>query len=104
MSPKPVERLRNEAYLPRPEFRAWLEMGLGRVAFMAKHWDQAIQHYERVIRDHAETTWVPEALYWRAVCIYQSTHDHSALKALSKDMARWPGSVWAVRASVYSSE
>ena len=39
--PKGVERSRLEGYLPKDEFRAWLELGLARVAFMSKAWAEA---------------------------------------------------------------
>ena len=39
------ERLRVEGYLPKEEFRAQLEMGLARVAFMNKQWAEAERRY-----------------------------------------------------------
>jgi hypothetical protein len=36
MDPRGVERRRSEGYLPKAEFRAWLEMALARLVFSAK--------------------------------------------------------------------
>lgn len=101
MSPKGVERLRNEGYLPQPEFTAFLEMGLGRVAFMAKRWDEAGQHYENVIQRFPNTSVVPEAIYWRGVCLYSGKGDHEALGQVRELLKQYPDSPWAAKSQVW---
>ena len=56
------ERWRIEGYLPKDEFRAQLEMGLARIAFMHKQWTDAEQRYAQVIEQYAETAAAPEAV------------------------------------------
>jgi TolA-binding protein len=93
------ERVRLEGYLPRKEFQAWLEMGLGRVAFMHKRWEDAGQRYARVIENYADTTSAPEAIYWKAVSNYKRTNDHTVLGDVPKQLQeKYPTSVWALKA------
>jgi hypothetical protein len=105
MDSKGTERYRIEGYLPRDEFRAHLEMGLGRVAFKAKKWEEAERNYSRVSEEMPGSTCVSEALYWRAVCRYQSTHDPSPLVAVASELAsRFPDSLWAKKAIPWRQE
>src|SRR5216684_1749353 len=60
-----VERSRIEGYLPKNWFRARLEMGLARVAFMQKKWTDAEKIYAAVAESYADTAVAPEAIYWR---------------------------------------
>jgi len=46
-----VERSRIEGYLPKNWFRARLEMGLARVAFMQKKWADAEKIYAAVAEE-----------------------------------------------------
>jgi hypothetical protein len=102
MAPDGSEQLRIEGYLPREEFRPELEMGLARVAFMAKRWDEAQKWYDHIVREHAGSQAAAEALYWRDVSQYQSTHDHTVLGRTASELKeRFPDTVWAKKASVW---
>lgn len=101
MSPKGVERARSEGYVPQPEFMAFLTMGLGRVAFMAKRWEDALKHYSRVVDDLGETSFTPEAIYWRAVCRYNAHGDHEPLVHVKDQLAKYPNSLWTAKAQVW---
>jgi hypothetical protein len=97
------ERRRLEGYLPPEDFRAELEMGLARVAFMAKKWAEAERRYAHVAEQYADAKAAPEAVYWRAVSHYKATNDHTALGDVATELGqRYPESVWAVKASVWS--
>lgn len=103
MDSRGKERWRIEGYLPKNEFRAQLEMGLARIPFMDKQWADAEQRYAQVIERYAETAAAPEAVYWRGVSRYSRTHDHTALGAVAEELgAKYPESVWAQKASVWS--
>ena len=103
LDPDGAERLRLEGYLPREEFRAHLEMGLARVAFMRKRWEDAEQRYARVVERYPETKAAPEAVYWRGVSRYKATNDHTVLGEVASALGeRYPDSVWALKASVWS--
>jgi TolA-binding protein len=92
------ERVRLEGYLPRDEFRAWLEMALGRLAFLTKKYPDAERWYTGVAENRAETTMAPEATYWRAVSRYKGTNDHTVLHAVAEELhEKYPGSVWQLK-------
>ena len=96
------ERFRTEGYLPREEFVAQLEMGLARVAFVHKQWAEAEKHYTAVVRDHASSKSVPEAMYWGVVTYYSKTKDHKVLGRVSQELAqKYPESIWTEKASVW---
>ena len=98
-----TERLRVEGYLPRDEFRAHLEMGLARVAFMRKQWDEAERRYAQVVERYPDSKVAPEAVYWRGVSRYKQTNDHTVLGEVPEQLKeRYPDSVWALKASVWS--
>jgi hypothetical protein len=98
-----VERLRIEGYLPRDEFRAQLEMGLARVAFMQKQWADAERRYAQVVEHYPDSKVAPEALYWRGVSHYKRTNDHAVLGEMANTFAeKYQDSVWALKASVWS--
>lgn len=97
------ERLRVEGYLPKDEFRAQLEMGLARVAFARKRWADAERLYAQVVERHADSKAAPEAVYWRGVSHYKATNDHTVLGEVATTLGeRYPDSVWAMKASVWS--
>jgi TolA-binding protein len=93
-----TERYRIEGYLPKNWFRARLEMGLARVAFMKKKFADAEELYEKIIEKHAETGVVPEAIYWRGVCSYKATNDHTVLSPTAKELSeRYPDDEWTLK-------
>lgn len=98
-----VERSRVEGYLPKDEFRAQLEMGLARVAFMSKQWAEAERRYAEVVERYPDSKVAPEAIYWRGVCRYKLTNDHTVLGEVPERLEeKYPDSVWALKASVWS--
>ncbi len=98
-----VERERIEGYLPKPEFRATLEAGLARIAFMHKQWADAERRYADVVERYPNTTAAPEAVYWRGVSRYKATNDHTVLGEVAAQLKeKYPDSVWALKASVWS--
>ncbi len=91
-----VERFRLEGYLPKDEFRAWLELGLARVAFMSKNFAEAERRYAEVLEKYPESQSAPEALYWKGVSHYKATNDHTILGELpGLFQEKYPDSVWA---------
>jgi outer membrane protein assembly factor BamD (BamD/ComL family) len=105
MDSKGVERERLEGYLPKIEFRAQLELGLARVAFMNKQWADAERRYAEVVERHPKSIAAAEAIYWKAVSHYKGTNDHSPLGHAAEELNRnYPGSIWALRASVWSPQ
>lgn len=92
------ERWRLEGYLPRNEFQTYLELGLARVAFMKKDWGAAETHFAKVLDEHPDSKFVPEAIYYRGVCRYSASHDGSELANTSTTLnEKFPGNQWQLR-------
>ena len=98
-----AERHRIEGYLPNAEFRAQLELGLARVAFMHKQWVDAERRYGEIVRNYPDSATAPEALYWQGVSRYKGTNDHAALGELAQRFKKkYQDSIWSEKASVWS--
>ncbi len=96
------ERMRIEGYLPKEEFRAQLEMGLARVAFMKKKWADAEQRYADVLERYPASKAAPEALYWKGVTRYKATNDHTLLGVLPPQFKeKYPDSIWAMKTAAW---
>ena len=92
------ETYRNEGYLPKDEFRAQLELGLARVAFMNKDWSDAERRYAEVLARYPNSQAAPEALYWNGVSHYKATNDHTVLGKLAEEFRqKYPDSFWALK-------
>jgi TolA-binding protein len=93
------ERVRLEGYLPNDDFRAALESGLGRIAFVHKQYADAERWYGDVVARFGHSHSAPGAMYWRAVTQYKATNDHTVLGKVAEDLrSRYPSSVWASKA------
>lgn len=92
------ETYRNEGYLPKEEFRAQLELGLARVAFMNKDWKDAERRYAEVLDRYPNSKAAPEALYWKGVSHYKGTNDHTVLGQLAEEFRqKYTDSIWALK-------
>jgi hypothetical protein len=93
---------RIEGYLPRTEFRAQLELGLARLAFTKKKWQDAETRYAEVVERYPDSKAAPEALYWKGVSHYKSTNDHTVLGELPGEFKqRYPDSIWALKTAAW---
>ena len=93
-----VERYRIEGYLPKDWFRSRLQMGLARVAFMHKKFAEAQQIYADIANRVGELTLAAEAIYWRDVCKYKVTNDHTSLGVAAKELAeKFPSDEWRLK-------
>ena len=98
LDPNGKERYRIEGYLPKDEFRAELELGLARVAFMSKDWADAERRYTAVLDRYPDSKAAPEALYWKGVSHYKATNDHTILGELpAQFQEKYPESVQAMK-------
>ena len=102
LDPNGTERFRIEGYLPKDEFRAQLELGLARVAFMSKNWKDAERRYTEVLERYPESKAAPEALYWKGVSHYKGTNDHTVLGELpGQFQEKYPDSEWALKTAAW---
>ena len=98
LDPNGKERHRIDGYLPNEEFRAQLELGLARVAFMSKDFADAERRYAAVLERYGPTKSAAEALYWKVVSNYQANHDHTVLGEVWKELAeKYPGDEWTLK-------
>jgi outer membrane protein assembly factor BamD (BamD/ComL family) len=96
------ERHRIEGYLPRAEFAAQLELGLARIAFMHKKWDEAERRYRNIVQRYGSSPTAAEAIYWAGVASYKRTNDHTILPLVSEELEQqFPNSLWTRKASVW---
>jgi hypothetical protein len=102
MDPFGKERVRNEGYLPMVEFRAWLDMCLARLAFVAKKWDDAEERFDGIVRQYPDSGVAAYSVYWRGVSRYKKTHDPKDLSAVTGEFkTRYQESIWAKKAAVW---
>ena len=98
MDSEGVERSRIEGYLPKNLFRARLEIGLARVAFMHKKWSDAEKAYAGVAEHYADTAAAAEAIYWRGVSHYKATNDHTVLgEVVAELQQKYPDNEWTLK-------
>jgi TolA-binding protein len=103
MDPQGDERSRLEGYLSKDEFRVNLEMGLARVAAMRKDWRDAERRYDSIVETYPDSDFVPEAIYWRGISRYLTTHEHSILEEVAATLrTKYPDSIWALKALPWS--
>ena len=94
--------MRIEGYLPNQEFRAQLEMGLARIAFMNKDWAAAEARYSRLLDLYPKSKAAPEALYWKGVSHYKATNDHTVLGTMPQEFKeKYPDSIWALKTAAW---
>lgn len=96
------ERVRNEGYLPKDEFRAWLDMALARLAFVAKKWAEAEARFDGIIKCNPDSGVAAYSVYWRGVSRYKQSHDPKALSAVAEEFQhRYQESIWAKKSVVW---
>ena len=100
-----VERYRIEGYLPKEWFRARLEMAVARIDFMKKKFADAEKLYERIAEQHGDTSVAAEAIYWRGVCHYKATNDHTVLGESARELgAKYPDDEWTLKSLPWAHE
>jgi hypothetical protein len=73
-------------------------MGLGRVAFMHKKFADAQQIYADITNRVGDLPLAAEAIYWRDVCKYKATNDHTVLEPAAKELAeKFPTDEWRLK-------
>ena len=99
------ERSRLEGYLPKDEFRLYLEMGLARLALSRKNWAEAQSRYAAIVADHPESVDAPQAVYFRGVSQYSQSHDHLVLTGTAIELKeKYAGNEWQLRSIPWLDE
>jgi hypothetical protein len=103
LSPDGQERHRIEGFLPADDFVAQLSLGLGRVDFDQRRYEEAEKRFRGVLERHPKTDAAAEALYWAGVSKYKATNDPSALAETARAFKeRFRDTAWAKKASVWA--
>jgi hypothetical protein len=98
LDPQGIERYRIEGYLPKDWFHGRLEMGRARVSFMRKKFADAQAIYAEISDRFGNLALAAEALYWRDVCKYKATNDHTVLEPAAKELSeKFPGDEWQLK-------
>lgn len=102
LAPNGEERHRIDGYLPVEEFRAQLELGLAKVAFVSKNFADAERRFAALLDRYSNTKTAPEALYWKGVSHYKLTNDHTVLGELPEMFRqKYPDSIWALKTAAW---
>lgn len=92
------ERYRIEGYLPKDWFRARLQMGRARVLFMKKKFADAQEIYADIANRYGTLAIAAEAIYFRDVCKYKATNDHTSLTVAANELAeKFPNDEWRLK-------
>ncbi len=96
------ERHRVVGFLPTEDFLGQLQLGISKVAFSTKKYEEARKGFAAVGRLHGETSAAPEGIYWAGVSAYRGTGKNEPLSQCAKELnEKYPESDWAKKASIW---
>ena len=96
------EHHRTVGFFPPEEFIPSMLLGMGKIDFDADQFNDAIIHFDMLLKEYPQSAAAPEAIYLRGVSRYKASHDAKPLKeAYEKLKADYPASEWAKRAEPY---
>lgn len=105
LDPDGKEQHRVEGFLEADELLAQLKLGLGKIAFNARRWQDAEGIFEDVMSQHGDTDTAPEALYWAGVSRYKASGDPRDLaRTAAAFTTRFQDSTWAKKASIWKAD
>jgi hypothetical protein len=96
------EHHRTVGFLPPEELMPSLILGTGKIYFDLDAFAEAIATFDKVISEYPNSDFAPQAVFYRGVCGYKSTHTAGPLKEVYEKLsADYPRSEWAKRALPY---
>ncbi len=96
------EHHRTTGFLAPEELVPMVLLGIGKTHFERETFTEAITSLDTLLKDYPKSDSAPEAIYYRAVSQYKSTHNAEPLKAAYKKLqAEYPSSEWTRRAAPY---
>ena len=99
------EIMRWEGFLPEDDFLAQLAMAEAKVAFKMQDYANAERLFDLVLLKFPLTDLAPEAVYYQGVTKYKASMNPVWLKRAYESLrGSYPGSVWTLKASVFSGE
>lgn len=89
-------------FLPPHELIPYLLLGKGKTLFDHKRFNDALAALERVLGEWPQSFAAPQAVYYRAISRYRTTHDRLHLKIGHQLLkAEYPDSEWTTRTLPY---
>jgi hypothetical protein len=89
-------------FLPAMELIASLLLGIGKTHLDLNHFDEAGAAFDWVLSEYSYSISAPEAVFFRGMALYKSTHQVHHLKEIHQRLqTKYQYSEWARRASPY---
>ncbi|MFH1035144.1 MAG: tetratricopeptide repeat protein [Pseudomonadota bacterium] len=89
-------------FVPPEQFLPHLLLGKALSLFAHRRFNDALANLERILEDHAQSFAAPQAVYYRAICRYRTSHDASHLRIGHQILAaEYQGSEWVGRTQPY---
>ena len=96
------EHHRTTGFFSPEELIPSIELGLGKTYFDTGHFEEAVEHFDKLLAEHPVSGAAPEAIYWRGVAGYKSSGNPEPLKkAYERLKAEHNASEWTRRAYPY---
>lgn len=96
------EHHRSVGFLAVEEIIPSLLLGIGKSCFETGRFDVAISVFDEILAEHANSGSAAEAIYFKGVALYKSTHDATPLRAAYEELRlEHPESEWTKRAYPY---
>jgi hypothetical protein len=96
------ERWRSVGFIPAEEFVSTILLGVAKTYFDADQLEGCLKALDRIVTEFPKSCSAPEAVFWKGVAGYKSTHDPKPLRqAYDRLAAEFPASRWTQRALPY---
>ena len=96
------EHQRTVGFLPPEELIPSVLLGIAKIYFDLDQFNDATVIFDKILSDHGGSSAAPEAMFFKGVCGYKSTHNPTPLKqAYEKLQVAYPASEWTKRALPY---
>lgn len=102
LDPDGEEHHRTTGFMAPEELIPMILLGIGKTHFDREEFEQAIASLDGLLKDYSQSDSSPEAIFFRGVSLYKSTHDAQPLKEVyEKLQSEYPSSEWTKRAAPY---
>lgn len=96
------EHSRTVGYIAPEEFIPTMLLGIAKMHFDLRQFDQSVQCLEKIMNDYPWSFAAPEAVYYHGVCGYKTTREAGPLKKAYEHIAKeYPHNEWVKRALPY---
>ncbi|MHC1729958.1 MAG: hypothetical protein AB9866_28825 [Syntrophobacteraceae bacterium] len=96
------EHYRTTGFFSAVDLLPSLMLGIGKGCFDNDLFNEAIECFDNLIAEYSYSCSAPEAVFFRGVALYKSTHQVKHLKQMYRTLQDdYPNSAWAKRAYPY---